>query len=45
MRQRVVALAQEHLRGINHTQLTELLAEGEGLVLSRPTVRRIMVEA
>ena len=30
------------LRGINHTQLTELLAEREGVVLSRPTVIPIL---
>ena len=43
--QRVVALAQERYSGINHTQLTELLAEQEGMELSRPTVRRLLVRA
>lgn len=45
IQQRVVALAQERYRGINHTHLTELLAEREGLRLSRPTVRRVLVRA
>ncbi len=45
IRQRVVALAEERYRGINHTQLTELLAEREGVMLSRPTVRRLLVRA
>jgi len=44
-RQRVVALAQERYRGVNHTHLAELLAEREGVVLSRPTVRRLLVGA
>ncbi len=42
---RVVALTQERYQGVNHTHLTELLAEREGVVLSRPTVRRILVRA
>lgn len=44
-RQRVVALAQERYDGVNHTHLAELLAEREGMVLSRPTVRRLLVGA
>ena len=40
-----MALTQERYRGINHSHLTELLAEREGMVLSRPTVRRILVRA
>ncbi len=43
--QQVVYLAQERYRGLNHTHLTELLAEREGVLLSRPTVRRILVRA
>jgi transposase len=43
--QRVVALTQERYQSVNHTHLTELLAEREGLLLSRPTVRRILVGA
>lgn len=41
----VVALVQERYQGVNHTHLTELLEEREGLRLSRPTVRRILVQA
>ena len=43
--QQVVALAQERYNGINHTHLTELLAEREGVMLSRPTVRRLLTRA
>jgi len=43
VRQRVVAGARERYGGVNHTHLTELLAEREGLVLSRSTVRRLLV--
>lgn len=45
IQQHVVALVQERYQGVNHTHLTELLAEREGLMLSRPTVRRILVGA
>jgi len=45
MRQQVVAMAQELYRGINHTHLAELLAQREGIVLSRSTVRRLLVGA
>jgi transposase len=45
IQQQVVALAQERYWGINHTHLTELLAQREGLRLSRPTVRRVLVRA
>jgi transposase len=42
---KIVALARERYQGVNHTHLTELLEEREGLVLSRSTVRRLLVEA
>src|ERR687892_1287062 len=45
IQQQVVALARERYQGINHTQLTELLAEREGLRLSLATVRRLLVPA
>jgi len=45
IQQQVVTLAQERYWGINHTHLTELLAEREGVMLSRPTVRRLLVRA
>lgn len=38
----VVALAKERYQGVNHTHLTELLEEREGIILSRSTVRRLM---
>ena len=38
----VVKLASNHYAGANHTHLTELLREREGIDLSRPTVRRIL---
>ena len=41
----VVALAGKHYTGANHTHLTELLREREGIDLSRPTVRRILTRA
>jgi len=43
MRQKVVAVAQGRYSGINHTHMAELLAEREGIVLSRSTVRRLML--
>jgi len=39
----VIALAQGTYKDVNHTHLSELLAEREGVKLSRPTVRRILV--
>jgi transposase len=45
-RSRVVALARsDAYRGANDSHLTELLAEREGIVLSRPSVRRILRDA
>ena len=43
MRQQVVALSQERYKEINHTHLAELLAQREGIMLSRSTVRRLLV--
>ena len=45
VRERVVALAAGPYDGANHTHLTELLAEREGLYLSRSTVRRVLLKA
>lgn len=42
---RVVELARDKYRGFNHQHLTEMLAEQEGISLSRPTVRRILLAA
>ena len=41
----VVKLASNHYSGANHSHLTELLREREGIDLSRPTVRHILVKA
>ena len=41
----VVWLASTKYAGTNHTHLTELLRERDGINLSRPTVRRILVKA
>ena len=41
----VVRLASTKYAGTNHTHLAELLGEREGINLSRPTVRRILVKA
>lgn len=43
VREQVITLAGERYRGVNHSHLTELLEEREGIVLSRSTVRRLMV--
>lgn len=44
-RARIVALARSTYAGVNDTHLTELLAEREGIALSRVTVRRILRQA
>ena len=43
--QQVASLAQEKYKGINHTHLSELLAERDGVELSRPTIRRILTHS
>ena len=42
---RMVELAVNKYQGFNHQHLTEMLAENEGIKLSRPTVRRILLQA
>jgi transposase len=42
---RVVELATEKYQGFNQQHLSEMLAEYEGITLSRPTVRRILLAA
>ncbi len=42
---RVVELAKAKYQGFNHQHLSEMLAENEGIALSRPTVRRILLQA
>jgi transposase len=41
----VVAVARERYEGVNHTHVAELLTEREGVVLSRSTIRRLLVSA
>ena len=45
LRARVVTLAQTTYAGFNHQHLTEMLGDEEGLPLSRPTVRRVLLAA
>lgn len=42
---RVVELAKDKYRGFNQQHLTEMLAENDAIKLSRPTVRRILLQA
>lgn len=44
-RQRVITLASTVYAGVNHTHLTELLAERDGVTLARSTVRQLLVDA
>jgi len=43
--QQVVAITKERYCGVNHTHLAELLAEREGITLSRSTLRRLLTRA
>ena len=43
IRSRVIELARDRYQGANHSHLTELLSEREGIALSRSTVRRFLV--
>jgi transposase len=45
LKQRVVSVVRERYAGVNHTHLSELLAERERILMSRSTLRRILVEA
>ena len=45
LRMRVQELVRGHYKGVNHTHLTELLAEREGISLSRSTIRRILLQS
>jgi hypothetical protein len=40
---RVVELARERYQGVNHSHMTELLAERDNIVLSRSTLRRVLM--
>jgi len=43
--ERVVELARTRYAGLNHSHLADLLAEREGIVLERSTIRRILLRA
>jgi transposase len=45
IRTQIINLAGERYAGINHTHLTELMAERDEIKLSRSTVRRILTDA
>ena len=45
IREQVLSMVRGRYSAINHTHLAELLAEREGIVLSRSTVRRLLVRA
>lgn len=45
LRERVIELGQTKYAGFNHLHFTELLGEREGMVLSRSTVRRVLLGA
>lgn len=42
---KIIELAREHYSGLNHTHFTELLEEREGILVSRSTVRRLLMRA
>ena len=44
-RRKVIALARTRYAGFNHTHLAEIMSEREGVVLSRSTVRSILLSA
>jgi transposase len=43
--QQVIAITRERYSGVNHTHLAELLAEREGITISRSTLRRLLTQA
>jgi len=45
LKAQVIALAGGLYQGVNHSHFTELLAEREGIILSRSTVRRLLTGA
>jgi transposase len=45
LKEKVINLARGRYAGLNHTHLSELLAEWEGMTLSRSTVRSILTDA
>lgn len=45
LKTQVITLASGRYQGVNHSHFTELLAEREGIILSRSTVRRFLIDA
>ena len=45
IRKQVISLAKGRYSGVNHTHLAELLADREGILISRSTLRRTLTEA
>jgi len=45
LREQIITLVNERYNGVNHTHLAELLAEREGITMSRSTLRRVLAEA
>jgi len=45
IKQQVLDLAKERYSGANHTHLAELLSEREGIIISRCTLRRVLIGA
>jgi transposase len=45
IRKQVISMAKGRYSGVNHTHLAELLAEREGITISRSTLRRILTDA
>ena len=45
LKAQVITLGSGRYQGVNHSHFTELLAEREGIVLSRSTVRRLLTSA
>jgi transposase len=45
LKAQVITLANGRYQGVNHSHFTELLAEREGIILSRSTVRRFLISA
>jgi len=45
IRKQVISLAKGRYSGVNHTHLAELLADREGITISRSTLRRVLTEA
>ena len=45
IQEKILNLVREHYQGFNHTHLAKILAEREGIKVSRSTVRRLLTRA